>query len=165
MGKHGPGDSQGIRSTPPESDLAFASIWPGGPRRIKKEQAGGRCAWPPPTQNRPKVGPPLVKKIHRRRVRPKSLLRGQGIMPDVSAHSIGYAPGHPWVQAAGIRPSHPDVVELAKSAADWIRPFDRWAPKSHNPDRQFSSLARHLLAAYDVPLFGREEKMQTKGRF
>ncbi|MCD4726658.1 MAG: PcfJ domain-containing protein [Pirellulales bacterium] len=45
------------------------------------------------------------------------------------------------------------VVELCKDASDWIRPIDQWTPKSHNPDRQFSSLARHLRAVYDVPLF------------
>ena len=45
------------------------------------------------------------------------------------------------------------VIELSKDAADWIRPMNRWRPKSHNPDRQFSSLARHLWAIYDVPLF------------
>jgi hypothetical protein len=31
--------------------------------------------------------------------------------------------------------------------------MEQWAPRSHNADRQFSSLARHLWAVYDVPLF------------
>ena len=45
------------------------------------------------------------------------------------------------------------VIELCKDAAEWIRPLERWSPTWHNPDRQFSSLARHLWAVYDVPFF------------
>jgi len=45
------------------------------------------------------------------------------------------------------------VVELCKNATRWLRPIDQWMPKTHNPNRQFFSLARHLLAIYDVPLF------------
>ena len=45
------------------------------------------------------------------------------------------------------------VIELSKDAAEWINPLEQWTPKSHNPDRQFSSLSRHLWAIYDVPLF------------
>lgn len=35
----------------------------------------------------------------------------------------------------------------------WLRPFVDWQPKTHNVDRQFSSLARHLFAKYEVPAF------------
>jgi hypothetical protein len=45
------------------------------------------------------------------------------------------------------------VIQLVKDAEFWIRPLKQWIPRSHNPDRQFSSLARHLWAAYDVPVF------------
>lgn len=34
-----------------------------------------------------------------------------------------------------------------------IRPLDLWKSDSHNSRRQFGSLARHLLAKYDVPVF------------
>lgn len=45
------------------------------------------------------------------------------------------------------------VIELTRNATDWVRPLEQWVVKSHNPHRQFSSLARHLWAVYDVPLF------------
>ena len=45
------------------------------------------------------------------------------------------------------------VIALSKHCDNWLRPLEEWRPDSHNPDRQFSSLARHLWARYDVPLF------------
>jgi hypothetical protein len=36
---------------------------------------------------------------------------------------------------------------------EWVCSYETWEPKSHNMDRQFSSLVRHLLAKYHVPLF------------
>ena len=45
------------------------------------------------------------------------------------------------------------IVALANHYGSWIRPIETWRVKSHNRDRQFSELARHLFAAYDVPLF------------
>jgi hypothetical protein len=45
------------------------------------------------------------------------------------------------------------AITLCNDAAKWIQPLDQWTPASHNPDRQFASLARHLWAVYDVPLF------------
>lgn len=45
------------------------------------------------------------------------------------------------------------VVALAERSCGWLRPVERWQPRTHNAGRQFSSLARHLLARYDVPEF------------
>jgi hypothetical protein len=45
------------------------------------------------------------------------------------------------------------VTCLARSAESWVRPIESWTPRSHNARKQFSSLARHLWANYDVPLF------------
>lgn len=45
------------------------------------------------------------------------------------------------------------IAELVKHYHSWIRPLRDWKPKTHNADRQFSSLARHLLAKYNVPIF------------
>lgn len=45
------------------------------------------------------------------------------------------------------------VIALTQEATRWIRPLEQWIPLSHNPDRQFSSLARHLWTIYDVPDF------------
>ena len=42
---------------------------------------------------------------------------------------------------------------LVNHHESWIRPLEAWRVKKHNRDRQFSELARHLLAAYEVPLF------------
>src|SRR5262249_9328094 len=45
------------------------------------------------------------------------------------------------------------LVRLHDRKGQWIRdPLD-WRPNSHNAGRQFSSLARHLLARYKVPIF------------
>lgn len=45
------------------------------------------------------------------------------------------------------------VLALEQDSAHWLRPAADWAPDSHNARRQFSSLARHLLARFPVPVF------------
>jgi hypothetical protein len=45
------------------------------------------------------------------------------------------------------------ILALIRNSPQWLRPLAEWRPRSHNPDRQFSSLARHLFAEYDVPVF------------
>ena len=52
------------------------------------------------------------------------------------------------------------LEQLARNHADWIRPVADWRPyrgthrqRGSKPARQFNSLARHLLAKYDVPEF------------
>lgn len=45
------------------------------------------------------------------------------------------------------------LAALAGHHRSWIRPLERWRPGTHNARRQFSSLARHLLAEYPVPVF------------
>ena len=45
------------------------------------------------------------------------------------------------------------IAALANHHESWIRSVETWKVKKHNRDRQFSELARHLLAAYEVPLF------------
>ena len=45
------------------------------------------------------------------------------------------------------------VIALMKNSTFWLRPLESWVPDSHNADKQFSSLARHLWAKYDVPVF------------
>ena len=45
------------------------------------------------------------------------------------------------------------IAALANHHESWIRSVETWQVKKHNRDRQFSELARHLLAAYEVPLF------------
>lgn len=45
------------------------------------------------------------------------------------------------------------LVRLNERRGQWIRPLDQWTPESHNPSKQFASLARHLVAAYPLPLF------------
>jgi len=50
---------------------------------------------------------------------------------------------------------HDDVLVglLSLAAFDWLRPVEDWEPAGDNPLPQFSSLARHLLAAFPVPQF------------
>lgn len=45
------------------------------------------------------------------------------------------------------------ILALACHHRGWLRPLVDWRPDSHNAHRQFGSLARHLLAYYDVPDF------------
>jgi len=45
------------------------------------------------------------------------------------------------------------IIALTRDAQHWARPVEEWSPTTHNPARQFSSLARHLWARYHVPLF------------
>ncbi|MGC4046289.1 MAG: hypothetical protein QM758_21070 [Armatimonas sp.] len=43
------------------------------------------------------------------------------------------------------------LLVLARLQPYWIRTLETWQPGSHNPERQFGSLARHLLAEWSVP--------------
>ncbi len=45
------------------------------------------------------------------------------------------------------------LLGLARSHSHWLRRPESWTPRSRNVRRQFSSLARHLLAKHPVPLF------------
>jgi hypothetical protein len=45
------------------------------------------------------------------------------------------------------------LLALARHSRSWIRPMADWKPQTHNARRQFSSLARHLLAEWPVPAF------------
>ena len=45
------------------------------------------------------------------------------------------------------------VFELALDSESWIRPVEDWRSSSHNANRQFYSLVRHLLAEYEMPVF------------
>ena len=43
------------------------------------------------------------------------------------------------------------LIELAKTHSAWIRPVSAWIPRTYNKDRQFASLAAHLLARFPLP--------------
>ena len=47
------------------------------------------------------------------------------------------------------------LLALAEQSSCWLpdRPLESWKPRSHNTERQFASLIRHLLARYPVPAF------------
>lgn len=53
----------------------------------------------------------------------------------------------------GSNPFLSGLVSLAQQHAHWIRPLATWRPSTHNVGRQYSQLARHLLARYEVPAF------------
>ena len=45
------------------------------------------------------------------------------------------------------------LIALNDRRSQWLRPVGEWALTSHNARKQFSSLARHLMARYQVPQF------------
>ena len=45
------------------------------------------------------------------------------------------------------------LIRLYERRKLWLRDLEGWRAESHNAHRQFASLARHLLARYDVPAF------------
>ncbi len=45
------------------------------------------------------------------------------------------------------------LASLATHHGAWVRPLEDWRPRTKNKNRQFASLARHLLAEYPVPGF------------
>jgi hypothetical protein len=45
------------------------------------------------------------------------------------------------------------LIRLHERKGLWLRDPKSWRPSSHNAGRQFSSLVRHLLAKYEVPVF------------
>jgi PcfJ-like protein len=45
------------------------------------------------------------------------------------------------------------IIKLHALKQHWLRKLEDWRPPCHNSDRQFHSLARHLLARYDLPAF------------
>ncbi len=52
------------------------------------------------------------------------------------------------------------IVGLVNHRANWCRPLQDWRPKTHNTERQFSSLLRYLVAKYEVPVFMDQAWMQ-----
>lgn len=44
------------------------------------------------------------------------------------------------------------LVRLARYQQFWVRDPEDWSPRTHNVERQFASLTRHLFARYDVPV-------------
>lgn len=45
------------------------------------------------------------------------------------------------------------LVALSRESDSWRRPATEWRPRTHNSERQLSSLARHLYALWEVPKF------------
>ncbi len=62
----------------------------------------------------------------------------------------------PVVRQFGVQPGNTFIEglsALARHYASWRQPPEQWQPRTHNSLRQFSSLARHLLARYPPPDF------------
>ena len=75
------------------------------------------------------------------RIERKGKLFGSG----AALLQLGERPGNTFVDG---------LAELARHHEAWIRPAEEWDPDTHNPRRQFSHLARHLLARYpEMPIF------------
>lgn len=45
------------------------------------------------------------------------------------------------------------LLSLASQRSHWVRPLAEWRPTSRNDLKQFSQLARYLLARYEVPAY------------
>lgn len=62
----------------------------------------------------------------------------------------------PVVPQFGTQPGNTFIEALSAVAGihkRWLRSVEEWQPRTHNSRRQFSSLARHLLAKYPIPVF------------
>ena len=70
--------------------------------------------------------------------------RGDLLSLEAAVPQFGDAPGNTYIDG---------MLALALRHEAWVRPATDWQPGSHNSRRQFASLARHLLARYDVPGF------------
>ena len=57
---------------------------------------------------------------------------------------LGTQPGNTFIDGLSV---------LAKHHQSWLHPVKQWKVQTHNSRRQFSSLARHLLAKYPMPAF------------
>ena len=57
---------------------------------------------------------------------------------------FGAVPGNTFIDA---------ILSIARHYTHWLRPLDAWKCQTRNASKQFSSLTRHLLAKYSVPLF------------
>jgi hypothetical protein len=68
-----------------------------------------------------------------------NLFDGRSVIPE-----YGRLPGNTFI--AGL-------LALARQSTGWVRPLEDWKPRTHNPRRQFSALARHLLAEWPIPAF------------
>ncbi len=71
----------------------------------------------------------------------------------IEPHFLGHQPA---LAHLGMQPGNqfPDALaSLALHGHCWIRSIETWQPNSHNTQRRFSSLLRHLLAKYEVPTF------------
>ena len=134
--------------------------WAEGEKRIKKEKAQRADERLDKAKRTRKRGP-LLARIHRGEIRKEELDNALAAAihagfeaaedRDALLARLRSVDSRSKLLKSGLHAR--GVVELMKNAADWIRPLDEWLPKTHNPDRQFSSLARHLWAVYDVPLF------------
>lgn len=70
--------------------------------------------------------------------------RSKLLLPRFVIPEFGRMPGNTFVGG---------LLALARFSHEWLRPLGRWKPQTHNVGRQFSSLARHLLADWPVPKF------------
>ena len=68
-----------------------------------------------------------------------NLLQTGNVIPQ-----FGAQPGNTYIQA---------LLAIARNFEFWLRPVESWRPSTRNTRRQFSSLARHLLAKYPMPPF------------
>jgi len=64
--------------------------------------------------------------------------------PGITANVFSERESNNFVQA---------LASLSLYHANWQRPLQAWKPKSRNPRKQFSSLCRHLMAAWPIPTF------------
>ena len=111
-------------------------------RSIKKGRLGSPALYKIRSQfNQVRDGPPrrALLELFLRAERHSDLLG-----PDAALTQLEQSPGNSYIEA---------LTSLARWHDEWIRPVGEWLPASHNSQRQFSSLVRHLLAEYDVPIF------------
>lgn len=70
--------------------------------------------------------------------------RSKLLLPRFVIPEFGRTPGNTFIGG---------LLALARISNEWLRPLNQWKPQTHNVRRQFSSLARCLLAEWPVPAF------------
>lgn len=98
-------------------------------------------------------GPTMIRQLATRKLSSRAYLQAIESLWQATRQSKLAATG-PMVRSGWPQPDQTylfGLAQLAQRFESWIRTPEDWSPRTHNAQRQFASLARHLLCQYDVP--------------